>query len=63
MVNKQRFDLDNQLLEQMGHSAPLSYWSPANLKCDWEVIILRKCIFALAKQQSMIGKGFSSKQT
>lgn len=40
MVNKQKFDLDNKPLEQMVHPAPLSYCSPANLKCDWEVIIL-----------------------
>lgn len=63
MVVKQRFDLDSQPLEKMVHPVPLSYGSPANLKCDWEVIILRKCVFALAKQQSMVGRSFSSKQT
>ena len=31
MVTKQRLELDNQLLEQMVHLAPLSYCSPANL--------------------------------
>lgn len=54
MVYTQRLELDYQTLEQTFHSAPLSYYSPATLKLDWEIITLRKCVCALARQQGMM---------